>query len=77
MMIYSGKQFPNWRGNIFIGALAAEHIARLVYNNGVITHEEKLLTKEFGRIRDIKEDNNGTIYFITDARSGALYRIVS
>jgi len=77
MMIYSGKQFPNWRGNIFIGALAAEHIARLVYNNGIIVHEEKLLTREFGRIRDIKEDNNGTIYFITDERNGALYRIIS
>ena len=75
MMVYSGKKFPRWSGNIFVGALAAKRISRLTYTNGSIAREEKLLHNEFGRIRDIKEDKDGFIYFITDESRGALYRI--
>lgn len=75
MMIYSGKRFPRWQGNIFVGALAGEHIVRLTYRGNGIMNTERLLTKSFGRIRDIKEDNDGDIYFITDSRRGAIYRI--
>lgn len=75
MLIYSGKRFPRWSGNIFVGALAGQHVARLTYMSNTIIREEKLLEDDFGRIRDLKEDKNGIIYFITDARSGGLYRI--
>lgn len=75
MLIYSGKHFPRWQGNIFAGALAGKHIARLTYDGNKIIDEEKLLDNAFGRIRDIKEDDDGNIYFITDERRGGLYRI--
>ena len=31
MTFYAGDEFPHWRGNLFVGALAKRHLARLVF----------------------------------------------
>ena len=76
MMIYSGRLFPEWAGDFFLGALAGKHMVRLTLANGAVVNEEKLFENTYGRIRDIKEDSNGIIYFITDEKRGGIYRIV-
>ena len=75
MMIYSGKRFPRWQNHLFVGALAGKHIARVELSGAQVVHQERLLSNQFGRIRDIKEDPNGDIWFITDQSQGALYKI--
>ncbi len=70
---YTGNRVPEWQNNLFIGALSGQHIVRLVIENNRITGEERLLTGENQRFRDITQGMDGALYAITDA--GRLYRI--
>ncbi len=74
MTFYSGKQVPQWKGNLFVGALKGQHVARLMLKDGKIAGQEKLLGG-VGRIRDIKEGPDGLLYILTDEDDGALLRI--
>lgn len=65
LMLYTGDQFPAWKGNIFAGALALTHVARVELENGRYAHEEKLLER-FGRVRQIAQSPEGYIYVLTE-----------
>jgi glucose/arabinose dehydrogenase len=75
MMIYSGKLWPDWKGDIFVGALKFELISRLDRNGDQIAGEERLFKGVYGRVRDVREGPQGAIWFLTDEDDGALYRI--
>ena len=67
LIVYSGKAFPNWKGNLFSGALAKRHLNRVEINlNGKAVGEERLLEKLSERIRAIVESPEGWIYLSTD-----------
>jgi len=74
LLVYSGKAFPNWQGNLFSGALKLRHINRVTLNKEAkAIGEERLLTNLDERIRALVEAPNGWIYFSAD--SGKIYRI--
>lgn len=75
MMIYSGRLWPDWKGDIFVGALKFQLISRLDREGDAIKGEERLLTGLFGRVRDVREGPDGAIWFLTDEGQGALYRM--
>jgi glucose/arabinose dehydrogenase len=79
MMIYSGRLWPDWQGDIFVGALKFKLISRLDRGNAIdgdsITGEERLFADVYGRVRDVREGPNGAIWFLTDEDEGALYRV--
>ena len=75
MMIYSGKLWPDWRGDIFVGALKFELISRLDREGDSITGEERLFAEVYGRVRDVREGPDGAIWFLTDEGEGGLYRV--
>lgn len=75
MMIYSGKQFPKWKGHIFIGSLKFDMISRLSDKAGQLREEERMLPEAFSRIRDIREAPDGAIWFLS-VGDGAAYRMV-
>ena len=75
MTFYSGEHFPGWEGNIFVGALANQHIRRVVLDGEEAVGEEELIRDEIGRIRDVREGPDGLIYFLTDEADGGLYRM--
>ena len=74
---YSGTAFPEWRGNLFIGALGQERLVRLTISNGRVTGEEHLLIDRKQRVRDVRQGPDGFLYVVTDARGGGgeLWRI--
>ncbi len=74
MMFYKGSMFPEWKGNLFIGALAGKHLVRLVVNEKNVISEEKLL-RDSARIRDVAEGPDGAIYLLTDEENGKLLRL--
>lgn len=74
LTFYSGKQVPQWKGNLLVGALKGQHVARLVIDNGKVTAEENLF-QGLGRIRDVKEGPDGLLYLLTDEQDGALLRV--
>ena len=43
MAFYTGNLFPEWRGNLFVGAMAGRHLVRLVLDGERVVAEEKLL----------------------------------
>lgn len=73
---YDGALFPEWQGNLFVGALRDRLISRLTVEGDQVAEAERLLPGEFGRIRDIRNGPDGALWFATDASDGALYRIV-
>jgi aldose sugar dehydrogenase len=69
LMIYTGDQFPNWRGSFFNGALAGEHIARLTLDGHRVVAEERIFERQ-GRVRDVRQGPDGFIYIAIDHRGG-------
>lgn len=72
MAFYAGDAIPEWKNNLFIAGLSSQHIARIVLEGNKVVGEERLLTEENERFRDVAY-HNGMLYAVTD--SGKLYRI--
>lgn len=71
LMVYTGDKFPMWYGNIFSGALAGEQLARLQLNDDysrVVV--EETLVYDIGRIRDVRQGQDGYIYLAISDRNG-------
>ena len=73
MTFYSSDVIFEWKNNLFIGGLNSKHIVRIVLKDNKVIGEERLLTDEDQRFRDIGEGKDGALYAITD--EGRLYRI--
>ncbi|HXO43862.1 MAG TPA: PQQ-dependent sugar dehydrogenase [Candidatus Cybelea sp.] len=67
MMFYTGDMFPEWKGNLFIGALYGKFLVRLVLDGDRIVAEEHLLVDLAQRIRGVQQGPDGSVYVITDA----------
>ncbi|MFN7166621.1 MAG: PQQ-dependent sugar dehydrogenase [Pannonibacter sp.] len=75
MAFYSGKRFPEWQGDLFLGALAGTHLNRLEVKDGKVVAEERLLVDLGERIRDVRSGPDGNLYLLTDSEDGRLIRI--
>ena len=69
-MFYRGNLFPEFKNNFFFGALKSESIIRLVMDGRKIVARDELFKKEYGRIREIAEAPDGSIWFSTSNRDG-------
>jgi aldose sugar dehydrogenase len=75
MAFHSGKGHPGWKGQLFVGALAARQLVRLsVEPDGRVREEERIDID--GRVRDVREGPDGALYLLTDEDAGRLLRIV-
>jgi glucose/arabinose dehydrogenase len=75
MSFYTGDLFPEWKGDLFVGALAGKHLRRLELSGERVIAQEVLLSDEIGRIRDVRQGPDGHIWLLTDASNGGLYRL--
>jgi glucose/arabinose dehydrogenase len=75
MSFYAGDLIPEWKNNLFVAALAGQHLARLVIRDDKIVGEERLLQDQHQRIRDVKQGPDGALWVITDDAAGRLIRI--
>lgn len=75
MTFYQGDAFPEWQGDLLVGALKFQLIARLEMEGGEVVAEERLLEGELGRIRDVRVGPDGFVYILTDDPDGGLYRL--
>jgi glucose/arabinose dehydrogenase len=75
MTFYSGRRFPKWSGNLFVGALAKQALVRLVLDGERVVSEERLFVNKLGRIRDVREGLDGSLWVLTDAPDGKLIRL--
>ncbi|MGB5705900.1 MAG: PQQ-dependent sugar dehydrogenase [Arenicellales bacterium] len=77
MTFYSGSLFPQWDGDLFVGALKGAHLRRLELDGDTIVAQEALLNELGERIRDVRQGPDGYLYILTDlARpNGKLLRL--
>ena len=76
MAFYSGAGFPDWQGNVFVGALAGQTLWRIVLdaNLDVVAREEVAEVKALNqRIRDVRQGPDGWLYLLTDG--GSIVRV--
>lgn len=72
---YSGDLIPEWKGNLFAGALKAQLLSRLEIKDGKVVHEEQILKGDYGRIRDVRSFADGALWLLTDDSEGMLLRL--
>jgi aldose sugar dehydrogenase len=74
MAFHSGKGFPAWKGQLFVGALVSRQLVRLeVAPEGKVLSEERIAIE--GRVRDVREGPDGALYLLTDEDAGQLLRV--
>lgn len=73
MAFYSGKAFPEWEGNLFIGALREQMLVRLELDGEKVVEEHRLIEGNF-RVRDVREGPEGAIY-VLDETNGRVMRL--
>ena len=74
MAFYEGDAFPQWRDDLFVGALAGQALIRLELDGDRIVHEERLLEGR-ERVRDVRVGPDGLVYLLTDGEDGKLLRL--
>lgn len=73
MEFYTSDVIPQWKGNLFIGAMALKHLNRLVIKDNKVIKEERLLIDKNWRVRCVKQGYDGFMYIGVD--KGGIYRI--
>ncbi len=82
MTVYTGDRFPNWKGNVFVGAMrqgeipGTGHLQRIVFNNKTEEiRREPMLIELHQRIRDVHQGPDGLLYLLTEENQAVLLRI--
>ncbi len=60
---------------LWVGALAGQSVIRLEIDVDGVVREQRLLTEELGRVRDVRIGLGGHIHVITDSPKGWLYKL--
>ncbi|TDK45078.1 PQQ-dependent sugar dehydrogenase [Antarcticimicrobium luteum] len=72
LMIYSGRLWPDWAGQFFVGSLKFDMISRLA--GDPLREEERIAGAATARVRDVAEAPDGSIWVVSEGR-GAVYRL--
>lgn len=76
LAVYAGNLFPQWRGDLLHGGLAAEGVIRTRITDGRVEEDELMLADLGRRIRDVEVDEEGAIWLVTDHDDGEVLRLV-
>lgn len=75
LTVYRGDAFPDWQGDLLVGALVPEEVRLLELQQGRITAEKSLFREVGERIRDVRTGRDGLLYLLTDSEQGRLIQI--
>ncbi|MFW5786495.1 MAG: PQQ-dependent sugar dehydrogenase [bacterium] len=75
MTFYTGPHVPEWQGDLFVGALAGQHLRRVELDGTEVIDQEVLFRNTLGRIRDVAQGPDGYLYLIVDSGNATLYRL--
>jgi aldose sugar dehydrogenase len=73
LMLYRGKIFPDWQGNLFAGGLVSKSVIRIKIEGNKTIAQETIPVGQ--RVRDVRQGQDGFIYILTDEQSGQLIRL--
>lgn len=69
---YGAAAVPQWRGSLFVTALAGQALFRLTLDGNRVVSQERLLAARGERLRDVVQGPDGALYLLTD--NGKLLR---
>lgn len=75
-IVYSGKLWPEWKDDHFLGSLKFDYVSRMdpdTKGPGGWA-EERIQGPETGRVRDVREAPDGSIWFLS-VTEGAVFRM--
>ena len=72
--VYTGDRFPEWQGDLFVGALVDRDVRRLDLNDDVVVAEESLFGELGRRIRDVRS-HDGYLYVVEDGPDAQIVRV--
>jgi len=75
LAVYEGEMFPEWSGDLLIGALVNQEVRRLEVSMGKTGSEETLFPEIGARVRDVRVGPDGAIYILTNGAPGELIRV--
>ncbi|GAB5562155.1 MAG: PQQ-dependent sugar dehydrogenase [Synoicihabitans sp.] len=74
LLLYTGKRFPEWQGDLFSGALKGREVRRIDLDNmGRVIRQQRLPIG--ARVRDVRQGPDGFIYVLTDEEKGRMLRL--
>ncbi|MFC3282817.1 PQQ-dependent sugar dehydrogenase [Litchfieldella rifensis] len=76
MALYDDERFPAWKGDLFVAALAARQVRRLIREDGEIVDQEVLFDELGERMRDVRGGPDGALYLVTDSEKGRVLRVM-
>jgi glucose/arabinose dehydrogenase len=68
LLFYSGSEFPQWRGDAFIGGLSSQSIVHIEFEGTNARETERFAMGM--RIRAIEQGPDGAIWILEDGRDG-------
>ena len=74
LVVYSGTQFEQWRGDLFVGGLKSQDIRRIDLNEAAQVGGQSAL-RIGQRVRDVRQGPDGLLYVLTDESNGSLIRL--
>lgn len=73
--IYRGDMFPEWQGDLFVGALVNREVRQLTLTEGRVASEQAVFPEIRDRIRDIRVSPEGALYVVTDGENGRIIKV--
>ncbi|HTG39880.1 PQQ-dependent sugar dehydrogenase [Sphingomonas sp.] len=73
LIAYSGNQFPQWQGDLFIGGLSSQSLVRVDVNGTGATKGDQWPMGK--RIRDVEQGPDGAIWVIEDGDGGRVLKL--
>ena len=73
LVVYSGAQFPQWRGNAFIGGLSSKSLVRVAFD-GDNAHEAERFDMG-ARIRAVAQGPDGALWLLEDGANAKLLKL--
>jgi glucose/arabinose dehydrogenase len=74
LAFYTGDRYPDWKGDLFSGALVFGQVRRIVLDGARVVDEQKLTIGN--RVRDVRQGPDGYLYVLIDSGDGSLLRIL-
>lgn len=71
LAVLTGGAIPQWEGDVFVAALRGRRLWRLRLGpDGAVADAEQLLVGELGRLRQVRQAPDGSVWVLTNNRDG-------
>ena len=74
LLIYSGKAFPDWNGDAFIGGLSSKSLVRIEFDGAQAREAARYDMGQ--RIREVEQGSDGNLWLLEDEENGSGGRLL-